>query len=63
MNFLHKLRQAALELLFLAGLFAACWGIWLIYQPAGFIAGGAALSAVSVIEMLGGENDELDKRH
>lgn len=63
MNFLHTLRRAVLELMFLAGLALACWGIWLIYPAAGMIAGGVALAAVSVIGMLGGEDNELDKRH
>lgn len=63
MQFLHTLRRVALELLFLAGLALLCWGVWEIYRPAGLIAGGVALAAVSVIGMLGGEDNELDKRH
>lgn len=62
MSFFKTIRRLLLELLFLAGLAAIAYGAWLIYQPAGYIAGGLLLSAVTVIVMLGG-TDESDKRH
>lgn len=63
MKHLHTLRRAALDMLFLVGIALVCWGIRRIYPPAGMIAAGLALTAVSVIGMLGGEDDEPDKRH
>lgn len=51
----HTLRRLALELLFLAGLALACWGVWQICPAAGYIAGGVTLAAVSVVGMLGTE--------
>lgn len=38
---LPKLQRESLrEALLLAGFFAFCYGVWLVYPPAAFIAGG-----------------------
>ena len=53
MNKRNTLRRLTLELLFLAGLALACWGVWQICPSAGYISGGITLAIVSVIGMLG----------
>lgn len=36
--------DTALHLAFLGGVASAAYGVWLVYHPAGFIAGGLAVS-------------------
>lgn len=60
MKLLKKLREALPLLLLLAGAAAVAVGVWLIFKPAGYIAGGMLLMAVAVM-MIRGEDNEQDK--
>lgn len=60
MKLLKKLREVLPLLLLLAGAAAIAVGAWLIFEPAGYIAGGMLLMAVAVM-MIRGEDNEQDK--
>ena len=55
LSFLYALLPAAL---LLCGCLALTLGAWMIYEPAGWITGGAALIAAAVLMIRGGDDNE-----
>lgn len=60
MKMLKSLHDLLPLLLLLAGAAAIAFGVWLIFEPAGYIAAGALL-IVGAVMMIRGESNEHDK--
>jgi len=57
MKMLKSLRDLMPVLLLLAGAAAIAVGVWLIFEPAGYIAAGALLIAAAVMMIRGDDNE------
>lgn len=57
-KFLHFLYGLLPLLLLTAGSAAVTAGAWMIFQPAGWIIGGAVLIAAAVLMIRGGDDNE-----
>lgn len=53
MNFLRKLRPDPLDVLHVLGFSALIWGVWQIYHPAAWIAGGLVVIFYSFLVSAG----------